>query len=113
MKNVNRLVLSAAMLLASVWVAPGAFAEAPVRSETVKFYDLNVDTPAGAQALYSRIHAAARRVCEETDPLLRLGATVCAKKAEARAIETLGLPQLTAYYQEKTGNRQQPLVTQR
>jgi UrcA family protein len=100
MKTANHLVLSTAMLLASVWVVPGAFAEEPVRSETVKFYDLNVDTPASVQALYSRIHAAAR------------GAIACARRAEARAIQTLSLPQLTAYYREKTGN-QSPLIARR
>jgi UrcA family protein len=34
-----------------------------VRSETVKFQDLNVGTPAGVEALYGRIHSAAVRVC--------------------------------------------------
>jgi|SRR5579862_3871043 len=112
MKNANHLVLSAAMLLASVWVVPGAFAEEPVRSETVKFSDLNVNTQAGVQILFSRIHAAARRVCEQADPVMRFGAGACARKAEARAIQTLSLPQLTAYYREKTGN-QSPLIAQR
>jgi hypothetical protein len=37
------------------------FAEEPVRSETVKFYDLKVDTPASVQALYSRIPTTGRR----------------------------------------------------
>jgi UrcA family protein len=112
MNTANRLILSTAMLLASVWVVPGAFAEEPVRSETVKFYELKVDTPAGAQALYSRIHAAAKRVCEDTDPVMRPGVIACARKAEARAIQTLNLPQLTAYYRQKTGN-QSPLIAQR
>jgi UrcA family protein len=112
MKTANRLVLSAAMLLASVWVVPGAFAEELVRSETVKFNDLRVDTPAGVQALYSRIHAAAKRVCEDSDPVMGPGAIACARKAEAGAIQTLSLPQLTAYYREKTGNRS-PLIAQR
>ena len=112
MKTANRLVLSTAMLLASVWVVPGAFAEESVRSETVKFEDLNVDTPAGVQTLYSRIHAAARRVCEVPDPVMRLGAFKCVSKAEAKAIQTLSLPQLTAYYRQKTGN-QSPLIAQR
>lgn len=46
MKTANRssLVFSTAVLLASVWVVPSAFADEPVRSETVKFQDLNVDT---------------------------------------------------------------------
>jgi UrcA family protein len=112
MKTANRLALSTAMLLASVWVVPGAFADEQVRSETVKFYDLKVDTLADVQALYSRIHAAAKRVCEDPDPMMRLAAIACARKAEARAIQTLNLPQLTAYYREKTGN-QSPLIAHR
>ena len=112
MKTANRLVLSTAMLLASVWVVPSAFAEEPARSQTVKFYDLKVDTPAGVQALYSRIHAAAKRVCEDSDPVIRLAAIRCIGKAEAKAIQTVSLPQLTAYYREKTGN-QSPLIARR
>ena len=112
MKTANRLVLSTAMLLASVWVVPGAFAEEPVRSETVKFYDLKVDKPASVQALYSRIHAAAKHVCADDDPVMQAGVIACTSRAEARAIQTLNLPQLTAYYREKTGNRS-PLIAQR
>jgi UrcA family protein len=112
MKTANRLVFSTAMLLASVWVVPGAFAQEQVRSETVKFYDLKLDTPASVQALYSRIHAAAQRVCGDPDPVIRLAAIACAGRAEARAIQSLNLPQLTAYYREKTGNRP-PRLAQR
>jgi UrcA family protein len=112
MKTANHLVLSTAVLLASVWVVPGAFADEQVRTETVKFYDLKVDTPADARALYSRIHAAARRVCEDSDPTMRLAAIACVGGAEARAIQSLNLPQLTAYYREKTGN-QSPLIAKR
>ena len=112
MKTANRFVFSTALLLASVSVVSGAFAGEPVRSETVKFYELKVDTPAGAQALYSRIHAAAKRVCEDTDPVMQPAVIACARKAEARAIQSLNLPELTAYYREKTGNPS-PLIAQR
>lgn len=113
MKTANRFVLSTAMLLASVSVAPGAFAEQPVRSETVKFQDLNVDSPAGAQALYRRIHAAAERTCEEKDPMMQARAIACTRQAEAKAVQTLSLPQLTTYYREKTGDKGQPLTARR
>jgi len=112
MKTANRLVLSTAMLLASVWAVPSAFAQEPVRSETVKFYDLKLDTPADVQALYSRIHAAAKHVCDDSDPVMRIAAIACASRAEARAVQSLNLPQLTAYYREKTGN-QPPRLAQR
>src|SRR5262249_13157158 len=113
MKTPIRLVLSTVVLLTSMWAAPGAFAEEPLRSETVKFPDLNVDTPSGAQTLYSRIHEAAKRVCEQRDPVMQAGVLSCIRKTEANAIQYLNLPQLTAYYQGKTGNRSQPVIAQR
>jgi len=107
------LVLSTAMLLSCVWGGSIALADEEVRSETVKFQDLNVDVPEGVQALYTRIHAAAKRVCSQTDPILRLAATTCAQKAEANAIRKLNLSQLTAYYKAKTGDKTQPLIAAR
>src|SRR5579871_1804243 len=98
------LTLITAMLLAFA-VTTGAQADEQVRSETVKFPDLNMDSPAGVQTLYDRIHAAAKRVCSESDPILRLAQASCARKAEAGAIQKLALPQLTAFYQAKTGNK--------
>ena len=108
------LAFSAAMLLACVW-AVSAHAGEQVRSETVKFSDLNVNTSQGVQALYGRIHAAAWHVCltTSTDPLYQLGARDCARKAEAKAVETVNLPQLTAFYRMKTGDRTQPLSASR
>ena len=109
------LAFSAAMLLACVWAGSTAFAGEQVRSETVKFADLNVNTSQGAQALYGRIHAAAWHVCSTTsaDPFNQLGARDCARKAEAKAIATVNLPQLTAFYRAKTGDRTQPLSASR
>ena|SRR5215472_8633041 len=116
-KIANRVPLgfSAATLLACVWAVSTAFAGEQIRSETVKFQDLNVNTSEGVQALYGRIHAAAWRVCLTTsnDPIYQRGARDCAKKAEAKAIETVNLPQLTAFYRMKTGDRTQPLSANR
>ena len=109
------LAFSAAMLLACLWAVSTAFAGELVRSETVKFSDLNVNTSQGVQALYGRIHAAAWRVCVTTsnDPLYQIGARDCARKAEAKAVATVNLPQLTAVYRMKTGDRSQPLSASR
>jgi UrcA family protein len=116
-KTANRvpLAFSAAVLLACAWAVSTAFAGEPIRSETVKFPDLDVSTSQGVQALYSRIHAAAWRVCTTTsnDPLYQSGARDCARKAEAKAIETVNLPQLTAFYRAKTGNHSQALSASR
>jgi UrcA family protein len=106
--------VATAMLLTSMWGASSAIADEQVRSETVKFHDLNVNTPDGVRALYGRIHAAAKRVCSESDAALREAAGACERKAEANAIEKLNLSQLTAYYkiktETKTGDHKQPLV---
>lgn len=109
------LALATAIWLTWVWGASNAFADEEVRSERVKFQDLNVDTQEGVQALYGRIHAAAKRVCSESDPVLRAAEGACARKAEANAIEKLNLSQLTAYYKikTKTGDHTQPLLAGR
>ena len=107
------LVFATGMLLTFAAVTGAHANEEPVRSETVKFADLNVGSPSGVEALYDRIHRAARRVCSQFDPLQQIAAKSCAQKAEARAIATLSLPQLTAYYQMKTGDHSQPLIANR
>jgi len=116
-KNRIPLALATAMLLTCVWGGSSAVADEQVRSERVKFQDLNVDTPEGVQALYGRIHAAAKRVCAESDPVRQAAESACARKAEANAIEKLNLSQLTAYYKiktkAKTGDHTQPLVADR
>lgn len=100
----SALALTTAVLLAFA-AASAAHADEQLRSETVKFQDLNTDTPAGVQALYERIHSAAIRVCTqfETDALQLIAAKACARKAEARAVAQVNLPQLSAYFQMKTG----------
>jgi len=95
-----------------VFVASNAFADGQVRTETVKFADLNVNSQAGVEALYGRIHAAARRVCDQ--PSGELAATsACINKAESAAIGKVNFPLLTAFYQKKTGNRPQTLTANR
>ena len=57
---------AAAMLTGCVFVVSSAFAgesDAQVRTQDIKFQDLNLDTTAGVEALYQRIHSAAERVC--------------------------------------------------
>ena len=115
-KHVDRWsrALSTAMLLACTWTVSTALAGEELRSQTVKFQDLDLNTPEGVQALYGRIHAAAWKVCSRTsDPIEQLGSVACARKAEARTIETVNLPQLTAFYRMKNGDRTQPLSASR
>lgn len=103
----SRVAFPVAVLLACGCSILAASAE-EVRTETVNFKDLSLETPAGVQALYSRIHAAAQRVCSESDPVQRAGAQACARHAESRAVESVNIPQLTAYFRAKTG--QQPTL---
>jgi UrcA family protein len=112
--NGTFLAHCAALLLAAVLVTSTAFADDQVRSETVKFGDLNVSTSAGAEALYGRIHAAAKRVCTLSNDLwARYRMLPCITSAEAKAIEKVNLPQLTAYYQSKTGGQPNALIATR
>ena len=113
-KSDNRSIrgYAAAAWLACALVAFNAHADEPVRSETIKFADLNHGTAAGVEALYGRIHAAARRVCEQ--PGGDLGSVrPCITKAESQAIGKVNSPLLTAFYQKKTGNKAQTITASR
>jgi UrcA family protein len=100
-----------AMCLACMLVAFNAHA-GDSRSETVKFADLDLSTSAGVEALYGRIHAAARRVCEQ--PAGELAATMpCMSKAESEAIAKVNVPMLTAFYEKKTGSHPQTITARR
>jgi UrcA family protein len=73
--------------------------------ETVKFRDLDIDSPDGAATLYQRLQAAAQHVCFaqwDSAPARVLRAEACANEAESRAVSQLNLAELTAYYQIKS-----------
>jgi len=112
-KTDNRTILAyaAAMWLACALVASNASAN-DVRSETVKFADLDVKTSAGVQALYGRIHAAARRVCEQPSGEQQ-AVRSCVAKAESDAVAKVNLPLLTAFYQGKTGIQPPAIIASR
>lgn len=68
-------------------------------SKTVRFADLNIQTPEGAKALYDRIRAAARDVCEIStsgDPILNQAMHGCVEKAIDNAVKKVNAPYLTA-----------------
>jgi UrcA family protein len=112
-KAVNRGTVGyvAAMWLACVLIAFNAHA-ADDRSEIVKFADLNLGTQAGVEALYTRIHAAAWRVCEQ--PAGEQAAIRgCMTKTESSAIGRVNVPLLTAFYQKKTGTQPQTITANR
>jgi len=113
-KTDNRCILgyTTAMWLACVLVAFNAHAGDQVRSETVKFADLNLGTQAGVEALYGRIHAAAQRVCQQPAGE-QAGAKKCMTKAESGAIGKVNLPLLTAFYQKRNGSQPQTITANR
>lgn len=109
--NRRMLAVVAAMWLTCGLVASNAYA-GDDRSETVKFADLNLSSQAGVEALYGRIHAAARRVCEQ--PAGELTAVrKCMTKAESDAIGKVNVPLLTAFYQQKSGTLPQTITANR
>lgn len=114
LKIINKPVVATctAILLTTVLAAANARAD-EFRTETIKFQDLNLDNPAGVEALYGRIHSAASRVCSQSDPIMRAAVGPCVRKAEAEAIEKVNQPALTAYYQLKTGRHTETLAARR
>jgi UrcA family protein len=107
----STLVYATAMWLTCVLVAFNAHA-GDSRSETVKFADLNLGSQAGVETLYGRIHAAARRVCDQPageEEAIRS----CMKKAESAAVGKVNAPLLTAFYQNKNGTRPQTITANR
>jgi UrcA family protein len=71
---------------------------------TVKYGDLNVSTPQGAAALYSRIRVAADGVCwplDHGDLSSKMKLAACVHKAIADAVTTVDQPALSAVYNAK------------
>ena len=101
---------------AALWLACGlaaSYAQAEdARSETIKFADLNLDSQAGVEALYGRIHAAAWRVCQQPGGELA-AVRGCMRKAESEAIGKVNSSLLTAFYQKKTGSPPQTITASR
>jgi len=111
-KNRTTHAYAAAAWLACALVASNAQADDQARTETVKFADLNLSSQAGVEALYGRIHSAARRVCDQ--PAGELASVkACMTKAESEAIGKVNVPLLIAYYQKKTGNHPLTLAAKR
>ena len=101
-----------AFLIAAAFLGPKVFAADPtdsVRTQTVKFEDLSVNTQAGAAALYQRIHHAAKQVCEQPGAdgknlqALQMQQS-CIARAESRAVDNVHSGALSAYYQMTLGH---------
>ncbi|HWW30695.1 MAG TPA: UrcA family protein [Steroidobacteraceae bacterium] len=85
-----------------------AFAAEPTDppSIRVKYGDLNLQTAAGVEALYKRIHSAATQVCDsggDRNLSILTYDRKCAAAAETQAIEKVNNASLSAFYQRKVG----------
>ena len=80
---------------------------AEVATRRVGYADLDLTRDAGAAALYSRIHFAARQVCEPVSAAwtwkVLEPARRCIEAAITRAVADVNAPALTTYYLAKTG----------
>lgn len=68
---------------------------------TVDFADLDLSRPAGAEALYQRLRAAASRVCGDPDARRleeRVQRGVCREQAIERAVAGIGSRSFSAWY---------------
>jgi UrcA family protein len=77
-----------------------------LRTAHVRFADLNQRSPEGVAALYERLNAAARRVCEKSDDLalgLDNEARQCRVDALGHAVAQINNPMLTGLYQDNAG----------
>ncbi|HTV95824.1 MAG TPA: UrcA family protein [Steroidobacteraceae bacterium] len=98
-------VMSTAALCAAVSTSVKA---QEVPSKVVRFSDLDITRSDGAKALYNRIRAAARDVCEQstgTDPIMREAGKACIEKAIDKAVKDVNAPMLTYLRFGSTGVR--------
>ena len=101
LKSIHRSSPVSITLVAMVGLfATGQVPAAEPYSVTVKYYDLDLSTLAGARTLYGRISAAARNVCgyegrSITDQAFWNG---CYRGAVADAVAQVGSPLLTAVH---------------
>jgi UrcA family protein len=79
-------------------IAPVLAAESSERHVTVKYEDLNLNTPEGAATLLARIRGAARQVCGQQSARLDLQHAwqVCYDNSVNAAVATVDNPQLSA-----------------
>jgi UrcA family protein len=98
-----------ALLFADSGMAATRTDEAP--SVTVRYYDLNLNSPEGIASLYRRIHGAAVDVCESSEGpqvvnrIFWRGWNKCVAQAVENAVNTVHNDKLSAYYGERNRGR--------
>jgi UrcA family protein len=114
--NFKNIAFSAIAFVCTSVVMNSAAFGGPV-GETLKqqvsYADLNLDRPEGIATLYTRVHAAAARVCsvsQSNGMALEPADLDCVVKATSRAITSINKPALTAYRVARGGFGQGSLV---
>jgi UrcA family protein len=97
MKTFASTIIATLTLHALSPVAAAAAVPEDVRREVVRFAELDLTRPAGAQELYRRIQRAAHKVCGSYGPSGYDRS--CADQAIARAVATVGAPLLRAHHE--------------
>jgi UrcA family protein len=98
----NKLFAVIYCLMVAAWactLATTAGAQESLPSKTVRYSDLDISNPEGAKALYHRIRAAARDVCDLStagDPVLRAATRACVDTAIDNAVRKVDAPALTS-----------------
>ena len=111
MKHLKTVLVGALTLYPLSWDCLAAASSIGVRTEVVRFADLDLTRPAGAQALYRRIQQAARDVCEPDrlrDGVYMSSYRLCLSSAIARAVIEVGSPLLTEHHQSQSQAILQP-----
>jgi UrcA family protein len=103
--NITHRFCSLIATAAAVFTGVAAAASEPEPlMHTVAFADLNLSTPAGVSALYTRLRNAAEIVCDSShlDPLAYYRRhKQCTEAAISKAVLDVNAPLLTAYHDDK------------
>ena len=102
-----KLAIQAAALLVCLPALSQADSATPApRSVRVSTAGLDLNTPAGAQALYSRLNSAAKAVCNrefEGDPIYGPQFDLCYRATLQSVVHTVNRPLVTQRYNEQHG----------
>jgi UrcA family protein len=103
MKTLKLIAVTTALVATSVACAVPAGAETV--SETVNYSDLNLETTAGAAALYSRLEVAARHVCRALySPGAPFQVSSCLHEVLEAAVKNVNRPNLTALHEGRAAS---------
>ena len=100
MKHLKAVLVGALTLYPLSWDCLAVAPSNDLRTETVRFADLDLTRAAGAQELYRRIQQAARDVCQPDGSAAgyQSGYLECRSSAIAHAVTDVGAPLLTEHH---------------